>query len=149
MKSAGSSHSNAVMNSWSSMPNEYVVWLWIVANSAPMRMCSSIARCRSSGGSEYHGRTFTNGYTTRYGDPFGTTFRARLAFVYCDSFVVARYEYGVSSHPASGVALSAAPSSPRSSYRSVIFHRKKSQSGRTPVHVYAWSDAMRPAHSST
>ena len=30
MKSAGSSHSNAVMNSWSSIPNEYVVWLWIV-----------------------------------------------------------------------------------------------------------------------
>jgi hypothetical protein len=33
MKSAGSSHSNAVMNSWSSIPNEYVVWLWIVSNS--------------------------------------------------------------------------------------------------------------------
>jgi hypothetical protein len=61
MKSAGSSHSKAVMNSWSSMPNEYVVWLWIDANSAPMRMCSSIARCRCSIGSEYHGRVFTNG----------------------------------------------------------------------------------------
>ena len=36
MKSAGSSHSNAVMNSWSSIPNEYVVWLWIVSNSRPI-----------------------------------------------------------------------------------------------------------------
>ena len=35
--------------------------------------------------------------------------------VYCEAFVVARYEYGVSSQPASGVAFSAAPSSPRSS----------------------------------
>ena len=61
MKSAGSSHSKTVMNSWSSIPNEYVVWLWIDANSAPMRMCSSIARCRSSGESAYQGRTFTNG----------------------------------------------------------------------------------------
>ena len=34
MKSAGSSHSNAVMNSWSSIPNEYVVWLWIPGNSS-------------------------------------------------------------------------------------------------------------------
>ena len=61
MKSDGSSHSNAVMNSWSSIPNEYVVWLWIVSNSAPTRMCSSIALWRSSGESAYHGRTFTNG----------------------------------------------------------------------------------------
>ena len=61
MKSAGSSHSNTVMNSWSSIPNEYVVWLWIVSNSCPIRMCSSIARCRSSSGSAYHGRTFTKG----------------------------------------------------------------------------------------
>src|SRR4030095_6911919 len=37
MKSAGSSHSNAVMNSWSSIPNEYGVWLWSEDNSAPMR----------------------------------------------------------------------------------------------------------------
>ena len=42
-------------------------------------------------------------------------FRARRALVYCEAFVVARYEYGVSSQPASGVAFSAAPSSPRSS----------------------------------
>src|SRR5438477_1443614 len=90
MKSAGSSHSNAVMNSWSSMPNEYVVWLWIVANSAPMRMCSSIARCRSSGVNEYQGRALTKGYTTRYGEPFGITRRARRAFVYSEAFVVAR-----------------------------------------------------------
>ena len=41
--------------------------------------------------------------------------RARRALVYGDAFVVARYEYGVSSQPASGVAFSAAPSSPRSS----------------------------------
>jgi len=34
---------------------------------------------------------------------------------YSEAFVVARYEYGVSSQPASGVPLSAAPSSPRSS----------------------------------
>ena len=62
MKSAGSSHSNAVMNSWSSIPNEYVVWFLIPGNSSrPMRMCSSIARCRSSSVSAYHGRTFTNG----------------------------------------------------------------------------------------
>ena len=61
MKSDGSSHSNAVMNSWSSIPNEYVVWLWIVSNSRPTRMCSSIARCRSSSVRAYHGRTFTNG----------------------------------------------------------------------------------------
>ena len=61
MKSAGSSHSNAVMNSWSSIPNEYVVWLWIVGNSPPMRMCSSIACWRCSSGSAYHGRSFTNG----------------------------------------------------------------------------------------
>ena len=51
-----------------------------------------------------------------------------------DAFVVAKYENGVSSQPASGVAFSAAPSSPSASYRSVIFQRKKSQSGRTPVH---------------
>jgi hypothetical protein len=55
--------------------------------------------------------------------------------VYCDAFVVARYEYGVSSQPASGVPFSAVASSPRSSKRCVIFQRKKSQSGRTPVHV--------------
>ena len=61
MKSAGSSHSNAVMNSWSSSPNEYVVWFWIDGKRAPIAMCSSIARCRSSAGSAYHGRTFTNG----------------------------------------------------------------------------------------
>src|SRR6188472_1094100 len=106
MKSDGSSHSKAVMNSWSSIPNEYVVWLWIDGNSAPMRMCSSIARCRSSSVSAYHGRIFTKGYTTRYGELRGTTFRARRALVYCDALVVARYEYGVSSQPASGVALS-------------------------------------------
>ena len=61
MKSAGSSHSKTVMNSWSSIPNEYVVWLWIVSYSWPIRMCSSIASCRCSSGSAYHGRTFTNG----------------------------------------------------------------------------------------
>ena len=62
MKSAGSSHSNAVMNSWSSIPNEYVVWLWMPGNSSrPMRMCSSIASCRWDSSSAYHGRTFTNG----------------------------------------------------------------------------------------
>ncbi len=38
-------------------------------------------------------------------------FRALRALVYCDAFVVARYEYGVSSQPESSVALSAAPSS--------------------------------------
>jgi hypothetical protein len=37
------------------------------------------------------------------------------ALVYCDAFVVARYEYGVSSQPESGVAFRAAPSSPSSS----------------------------------
>ena len=52
MKSAGSSHSKTVMNSWSSIPNEYVVWLLIVSNSWPMRMCSSIASWRSSCGQE-------------------------------------------------------------------------------------------------
>src|SRR5205085_1503992 len=65
----------------------------------------------------------------------GRTRRARRAAVYGAAFVVARYEYGVSSQPASGVPFSAAPSSPRSSYRSVIFQRKKSVSGRTPVVV--------------
>ena len=69
--------------------------------------------------------------------------------VYCDAFVVARYEYGVSSQPASGVPFSSAPSSPRSSYRSVIFQRKKSQSGRTPVQLYARRPAIRSAHDST
>ena len=38
-------------------------------------------------------------------------FRALRALVYCDAFVVARYEYGVSSQPASSVPFSAAPSS--------------------------------------
>ena len=61
MKSDGSSHSKAVMNSWSSIPNEYVVWLTIVRNSWPTRMCSSIACWRSSCGNEYHERSFTNG----------------------------------------------------------------------------------------
>ena len=61
MKSAGSSHSKAVMNSWSSIPNEYVVWFTIVRNSCPTRMCSSIARWRSSAGSEYQERSFTKG----------------------------------------------------------------------------------------
>ena len=84
---------------------------------------------------QYHGRTFTNGYTTRYGDPFGTIFRGRRALVYEEAFVVARYEYGVSSQDASAVAFSAAPSSSRSSYRGVIFQKKKSTSGRTPVVV--------------
>ena len=42
-------------------------------------------------------------------------FRGLRALVYCDAFVVARYEYGVSSQPASGVPFSAAPSSPRAS----------------------------------
>ena len=59
--------------------------------------------------------------------------RGRRACVYGEAFVVARYEYGVSSHPASGVAFNAAPSSPRSAYRSVIFQRKKSQSGLMPA----------------
>src|SRR5262249_17331859 len=99
MKSAGSSHSNACMNSRSSIPNEYVVWLWIDGCSPPIRMCSSIARWRSDSGSAYHGRTFTNGYTTRYGDWRGVILRALRAFVYCEAFVVARYEYGVSSQP--------------------------------------------------
>jgi hypothetical protein len=102
------------MNSWSSIPNEYVVWLWIVGKRRPVSMCSSIAFCRCSGVSAYHGRVFTNGYTTRYGEPFGTTLRGRRADVYSEAFVVARYEYGVSSQPASGVAFSSAPSSPRS-----------------------------------
>jgi hypothetical protein len=53
--------------------------------------------------------------------------------VYCEAFVVARYEYGVSSQAAIGVPFNSAPRSPRSSYCCVIFHRKKSQSGRTPV----------------
>ena len=62
MKSAGSSHSNAVMNSWSSIPNEYVVWLRMPGNSSrPITMCSFIARWRSSSVSAYQGRTFTNG----------------------------------------------------------------------------------------
>ena len=61
MKSDGSSHSKTVMNSWSSIPNEYVVWLWIVENSWPTRMCSSIARWRSSCESAYQERSFTNG----------------------------------------------------------------------------------------
>src|SRR3954469_17904708 len=74
--------------------------------------------------------------------------RALRADVYCDAFVVARYEYGVSSQPASGVALSAAPSSPRSSYRDVIFQRKKSVSGRTPVVEYALSVSNLGASSS-
>src|SRR3954470_1263968 len=134
MKSAGSSHSKAGMKCWWSIQNEEVVWLWIDANSAPMRMCSSIASCRCSIGSAYHGRVFTNGYTTRYGEVRGVILRALRALVYCDAFVVARYEYGVWSQPASGVAFTAAPSSPSSSYRSVIFQRKKSQSGRTPTH---------------
>ena len=43
------------------------------------------------------------------------TFLGLRARVYSDAFVVARYEYGVSSQPASGVPFSAAPSSPRSS----------------------------------
>ena len=49
MKSAGSSHSKAVMNSWSSMPNEYVVWLWIVASwlrSRCARPSRAVARPR-------------------------------------------------------------------------------------------------------
>ena len=33
-------------------------------------------------------------------------FRALRALVYCEAFVVARYEYGVSSQPASGVPFS-------------------------------------------
>jgi hypothetical protein len=41
-------------------------------------------------------------------------FRGRRAFVYGEAFVVARYEYGVSSQPASAVPLSSAPRSPRS-----------------------------------
>src|SRR5205085_11315709 len=86
---------------------------------------------------------------TRYGEPFGTTLRALRAFVYSDAFVVARYEYGVSSQPAIGVPLSPAPSSPRSSYRSVIFQRKKSQSGRTPEQVYTRSQSSRDAQCST
>ena len=32
-------------------------------------------------------------------------FRALRALVYCDAFVVARYEYGVSSQPASARAV--------------------------------------------
>jgi len=40
--------------------------------------------------------------------------RAFRALVYCEAFVVARYAYGVSSQPASGVPLSAVPRSPRS-----------------------------------
>src|SRR5262245_48838641 len=118
-------------------------------SSRPMRMCSSIARCRSSSDNAYHGRTFTNGYTTRYGEPLGTTLRARRALVYRDAFVVARYEYGVSSQPASGVPLSAAPSSPSASYWSQIFQRKKSVSGRMPVVVYARRWSNRSAKSST
>ena len=76
-------------------------------------------------------------------------FRALRALVYCDAFVVARYEYGVSSQPASRVAFRATPSSSRSSNRSVIFQRKKSQSPRVPVSVYARRWSNRAANEST
>ena len=49
------------MNSWSSIPNEYVVWFVIVTKRLPMAACSCIARRRSSIESEYHSRFFTNG----------------------------------------------------------------------------------------
>src|SRR3954451_8057505 len=75
--------------------------------------------------------------------------RAFRAEVYTEAFIVARYEYGVSSQAARGVPFSAAPSSPRSSYRFVIFQRKKSESGRTPVTVYARSVSIRADQSST
>ena len=134
MKSAGSSHSKAVMNSWSSIPNEYVVWLWIVGNSARRCGCArpSPAADRSAVARTTAGSSRTDRRRGR-ASRCGTTFRGRRAAVYCDAFVVARYEYGVSSQPASGVAFNAAPSSPRSSYRWVIFQRKKSESGRTPA----------------
>ena len=54
MKSAGSSHSNAVMNSWSSIPNEYVVWLWIVGE---LRAPTRCARPSRAGAPRAAGRT--------------------------------------------------------------------------------------------
>ena len=63
MKSAGSSHSNAVMNSWSSIPNEYVVWLWIAGEllAADADVLVHRALAVRLLGSAYQGRTFTNG----------------------------------------------------------------------------------------
>src|SRR5262249_60526720 len=79
----------------------------------------------------------------------GLILRARLAFVYCEGFVVARYEYGVSSHAASGVAFSAAPSSPRSSYRRGIFPKKKSVSRPAPLVADAARGSKRGAEPPT
>ena len=62
MKSAGSSHSNAVMNSWSSMPNEYVVWFLIAGELLAADRDVLVHRALAVlGRSAYHGRTFTNG----------------------------------------------------------------------------------------
>ena len=56
-----SSVSKATTNSWSSRPKEYVVWLSTVGYSRPTRMWSCMIRQRSSAGSAYHARVFTNG----------------------------------------------------------------------------------------
>ena len=61
MKSAGSSASKAGMNSWSSIPKEYVVWFVTVTNLPPISACWRIAFARSSNVRKYHGRTFTKG----------------------------------------------------------------------------------------
>src|SRR3984885_5479680 len=60
-KSSGKLVSNATTNSWSSMPNEYVVFSFTRGYVSPIRICSSINRFRSVAGSKYHGRVFQNG----------------------------------------------------------------------------------------
>ena len=61
-----SSVSNATTNSWSSSPNEYVVWLSTPGYSRPTWMCPCMIRQRSCAGSPYHSRDLTNGYTNTY-----------------------------------------------------------------------------------
>ena len=87
----------AVMNSWSSMPNEYVVWLWIVrgilvADPDVLGHCLLAVLLGE--------RVPRTDLHERIHDEVGRALRTDLArapraAVYCEALVVARYEYGV------------------------------------------------------
>ena len=116
-------------------------------------MCTSIIAWRSSNGSMYHARVFTNGYTNRYfARPGFTCSFSRLSPIrssYCDRFVIARYENGVSSHRPMVLCLIAVSSAETSSNVLVADQIRKSQSPRIPTVEYVRSIGNRSRHSSS
>jgi len=102
------------MNSWSSIPKR----IRRVVDDR-LELVPDLHVLVSSRAAGPPGEASTTSAASRRGrrrgraEPLGVTCRGLRAFVYSEALVVARYECGVESQPASGVAFSAAPSSPR------------------------------------